>query len=504
MTKSGLKYAIYTRKSQENRDRQALSIDSQISELQEFARKEGLNVVKVLKESQTAFKPGRPVFAELMEYAEEGIVEAVLAWKPDRIARNALDGGRFIQAIDDGYIAELRTPYERFRKEDNRMMLYIHFGMSNDYSRQISANVKRGNREKYRRGEYVGKAPLGYLNEKVGNSRNITPDPDKAPVIKQLFQDYSTGNYSVMDMVRKADSLGLSSVYGRKIAKSGMYTLLQRSAYYGVYEHAGEAHEGSYEPLISKSLFDKVQDVLANKGKPRKRDWSNHAYKGGLIKCAECGCSITATTKVKFYKKTGNTGVYSYYHCSKRRGKCGQKPVKDDELELMLKGYISKVEIDKEVWELGIELLKAKHANEMQQIESARVRKQMEYNKVEKDLERLLEMRMSEEITPEEYIKAKGQLLDQRVALKEQLEDKEHSSDNWLELAENFFETAFRARSIMDGDDTEAKRALVHAVGSNLLLRDGELEFSFKKPFDVLLKPSVRSDVQGRRESNPQ
>ena len=173
-----LKYIIYTRKSQENRDRQALSIGSQIVELKEYASKEGLEVIKTFKESQTAFKPGRPVFAEMMEYLQAGVAKSILVWKPDRIARNALDGGKFIQAMDDGHIQELRTPYERFRKEDNRMMLYIHFGMSNDYSRQISANVKRGNREKYRRGEYPSHAPLGYLNAKVGDSRNIVPDPD--------------------------------------------------------------------------------------------------------------------------------------------------------------------------------------------------------------------------------------------------------------------------------------------------------------------------------------
>lgn len=76
---------------------------------------------------------------------ENGLADAILTWKPDRLARNALDGGRVIQAMDDGKLKEIRTPYECFRQEDNRMLLYIHFGMSNDFSRQISANVKRGN-----------------------------------------------------------------------------------------------------------------------------------------------------------------------------------------------------------------------------------------------------------------------------------------------------------------------------------------------------------------------
>jgi hypothetical protein len=54
----------------------------------------------------------------------------------------------------------------------------------------------------------------------------------------------------------------------------------------------------------------------------------------------------------------------------------------------------------------------------------------------------------------------------------------------------------------MNGDKNEAKRALVEAVGWNLLLRDKKLDFRFRKPYDVLLKPSIRSDVQGWRESH--
>ena len=155
-----LKYIIYTRKSREDKGGQALSLESQIRELKEYAAKENLEVIKILQESQTAYKPGRPVFAGMMEMFELGLANAALVWKPDRISRNALDGGQFIQAMDDGKILELRTPVERFGKDDNRMMLYLHVGMSNEYSKQISINVKRGNRQKYERGEYLGLAPI--------------------------------------------------------------------------------------------------------------------------------------------------------------------------------------------------------------------------------------------------------------------------------------------------------------------------------------------------------
>lgn len=123
--------------------------------------------------------------------------------------------------------------------------------------------------------------------------------------------------------------------------------------------------------------------------------------------------------------------------------------------------------------------------------------------RIEKEMGKLLAMRLDEEIDALEYAEAKKILIDKKIVIEQKQKDREQGSDNWLELAENFFETAFRAREIMNGTDIEKKRELIKAIGSNLLLRDEKLEFSFRKPFDVLLKPEARTDVQGRRELNP-
>ena len=496
-----LKYIIYTRKSQESRDKQVLSIESQKTELRDFAVRGGLNVVAELEESQTAYKPGRPVFARMVEMLEAGVANAVLVWKPDRIARNALDGGRFIQAMDDGMILELRTPYEALRREENRLMMYIHFGMSNDYSRQISANVKRGNREKCRRGEFVGRALPGYLNHQFEDKhRNIIPDPVKAPLMRKVFEEFVTGNYSVQGIVRTASECGLTSVNCKPLAKSGMYKLLSCTAYYGVFQHAGELHQGSYEPLITKELFDRVQVVLRGRSKPRKKDWV-HAYKA-IIKCGGCGCAVTAETKIKHYRRTNRDASYTYYRCTRRRGKCWEEGLTEPELEQVIRDYVGKIEIDEEVWKLGVELLKAKNADEL--VMNAGVRKEMERERdeVEKQMERLLRLRMDNEVTLDEYASEKSKLLNRKVDLSEKLAERDQHPANWLELAENFFETAYQARRIMEFGLPEEKGELVKKVGWNLILKDKKLQFSFREPYDALLRPEVRSSVQACLDSN--
>lgn len=494
-----LKYLIYCRKSSESRDKQALSIEAQIRELQEFAVRNELEVVDIFEESQSAFKLGRPVFNALMERIESGQADGLLVWKLDRLARNPVDGGRIIHDLD-GRLKEIRTTFESFKSEDNRLMLYMYFGMSNDYSRQISANVKRGNRQKYFRGEYLGKAPLGYLNFSDKSSHNIVIDPEKGPIVRRLFEEYGTGLHAVSDVAKIAESLGLRSVFGNPLHKSALYALLRRSTYYGYYRHGGEVHKGTFEPLISKALFDQVQKVLSNRNKPKQAKWV-HEYKG-ILMCATCGCSITAETKKKYYKTTNRHAAYTYYRCTRRRGHCGEPEVTEKELVDMLKAVVNDVVIDQQVWELGLELVKAKHFEQMEEMVGVKRRLDNDLATIEKSLGKALEMRMNEEITLDEYQAVKRSLFDRKASLESKLVDRSQTSNTWLELAEKFFETAFHARQVMEEGSPEEKRQLLKEIGENLVLKDGKVVYTVRKPYDVLLKPRVRDDVQGRIESN--
>lgn len=490
------KYILYARKSSEGRDRQILSIESQLCELNEYAKSHKLEVVDVLEESQSAYKKGRPVFSKMLEKIENGQANALLVWRADRLARNAVDGGRVIQAMDEGQLIEIATPYgETFRNTDNRLMVYVQFGMSSEYSRQISSNVKRGNRQKYIRGEYPGAAPIGFINTHTGSSKNISPDPDKAPLIRKLFELCATGQYSVAELSRIADDLGLKTRNGNKVAKSGMHDLLKRTTYFGLFKHGGQVHEGSYEPIISKELFDRSSAQLMKKQKPHKDRWSHH-FKGFLY-CGECGCSITAETKKKHYTGTNRDASYTYYRCTHRRGRCSQKPITSEEMNHLLSDLLNNVYIDQEVWDLGMELLKEKHSAETQLQEKIRLNWQRDFQKVEKKLDSLLNLRLDQELGAEEYANKKDILLNEKTKIHEKMEDQNASSTHWLELAENFFDTALAIRSIMEGGDYVAKKDLLQKVGSNFMFKDKKVTFTLKKPYDLLVQPRMRSDLQG-------
>ena len=201
MNNSPNNFIIYVRKSTDESNRQVLSIQAQLFELQEMAKREGLNVVSTFEESRTAKQPGRPQFNRMLSEIEKGKAQGIIAWHPDRLARNSVDGGRIVYLVDTGKITDLRFPTFRFEASAHgKFMLNIAFSQSKYYVDNLSENIKRGIRQKLRNGIWPNRPPVGYFNDR--NNRCIAVHPEKAPLVRKAFELYATGNYALHE-VRK-------------------------------------------------------------------------------------------------------------------------------------------------------------------------------------------------------------------------------------------------------------------------------------------------------------
>ena len=148
-----MKYFLYARKSTDEDDKQLLSIEAQLEELREHAAREKLEVVREFVEKRTAKEPGRPIFNDMIRRVEKGEADALLAWHPDRLARNSVDGGRVIWLVDTGKLMALKFPSFWFENTpQGKFMLSIAFGQSKYYVDNLSENVQRGLRQKLRIG----------------------------------------------------------------------------------------------------------------------------------------------------------------------------------------------------------------------------------------------------------------------------------------------------------------------------------------------------------------
>ncbi|MCX6766684.1 MAG: recombinase family protein [Candidatus Moranbacteria bacterium] len=262
------KFFLYARKSTDVEDKQVLSIEAQITELREFAKRENLDVVEEFIEKQSAKIPGRSIFNSMLEKIEKGEVSGIISWHPDRLARNSVDGGKIIYLLDCGHLEMLKFPQFWFEPTpQGKFMLNIAFGQSKYYVDSLSENTKRGLRQKVRRGEYPTLAPMGYIND--SRTKMVIVDKKKSAVICKAFELYAENNSRLEDISDFLAQNGIVSKKGNRLHRDRISYLLSNPFYIGLFRYSGEIHEGKHQPVISNKIFDKVQEVLKQRGKPR-------------------------------------------------------------------------------------------------------------------------------------------------------------------------------------------------------------------------------------------
>jgi len=477
-----MRYIIYARKSTEDEDHQILSIESQLAELREFAAKEKLEIVASLCEAKTAKEPGRTKFAEMLKQIEQNKADGILSWHPDRLARNAVDGGKIIHMIDRGLIKSLKFPTFWFEPTPQGLfMLQIAFGQSKYYVDSLKENVTRGMRQKIRNGVWPLWAPLGYLNNPI--TRGIDIDSKKAILVRKIFKVYSSGKYTLKEMSEWCKKSGLKSNLGNDISPGQVQSTLQNIFYIGLMKYKGEIFEGTHKPLISKKLFDKVQEVLKQRGKPQKIK-HNFAFLG-LMKCP-CSAAITAEKKIK---PSGRE--YIYYRCTKKMGPCPEKHfLREESLVEQIKNYLQKVSLSSQDTEKVLAELEKDELKAKEQTKIVVQNLKNELAEIETKLEKLLDVYLNEVISTKEYTSRKQKILTQKLELQEKIRDFEQKGLSWLEPAREFVLKLNYAEKLRDSDNFPGIKTFLKNIGSNHILQNQKLIFSFKFPFNLAAERS--------------
>lgn len=346
------RYCLYARKSSEDDERQALSIDSQIKEMLEQAERDGLNIAEVRKESHSAKNSGsRPEFNRLIEDIRQKKFDGILTWAADRISRNAGDLGTVVDLMDQGLLQEIRTSGPRFTNSPSDkfmlMMLCSQAKLENDNK---GVNVKRGFRAKVEMGYRPNMSPLGYLHDKYAEkgARRIYVDPERGPIIKEVFQKVAYEGWTGRDIKKHFEEKNFKTRKGKNVSLSMIYRMMDNTFYTGRYEFpsgSGKWFDGKHEPLITREVFDRVQEVMkgaTNRTMPGTKEFAFVK----MFKCGTCGSGITADEKIKRLKD-GTIRRYVYYGCNKKwiTG-CHEPYVREEELFNQLYKIIDKVSID--------------------------------------------------------------------------------------------------------------------------------------------------------------
>lgn len=346
-----IKYCLYARKSTEDDEHQALSIESQIKEMGALAAKEKLEVIEVRSEKHSGKAAGqRPVFQQLLRDIRDGKFNGILTWAPDRLSRNGGDLGVLVDLMDQKVLVEIRTYTQKFTNNPNEKFLLMILGsqakLENDNK---SLNVKRGLKARCEMGLWPGIAPTGYLNDNRSDHKcEILVDPIRSSVVKQIFEKVGRERMSGRRVYAwlKNDAR-FTHRSGKPLSLSNVYNVLRNPFYCGMFEYprgSGQWYTGKHTPLITKELFQLVQEKIAEENRPKKKFQDFTFTK--LMTCGYCGSGVTAQEKSKALKD-GGTNWYIYYSCSKAKDlHCKNPYIREDNLITLLLGLVDQVSID--------------------------------------------------------------------------------------------------------------------------------------------------------------
>ncbi len=506
-----VKYIIYARKSTEDDTRQVQSIDDQIYRLEKLAKELDYKIVSKFTESKSAKDPDKRVeFYKVLKEIESGRADGILCWKLDRLSRNPVDNGRVQWMLQKGIIKVIRTIEREYFPENAGLLFSVESGMATQYVMDLSKNVIRGHDAKLRKGVFPNRPQIGYINfrnNETGESY-IEKDPERYELVRKMWDLMLTGNYSankILDIVNKNwgfKTKKTRKLGGKELSRSAIYTMFTNPFYAGIITWRGkeQPEPGKHEAMITLKEYDKVQILLGNKGKQRPK--TREFPFTGFIRCGECGCQITAITKTKLIKKTNSLKDYHYYHCTRKKKdyNCSQrKQVKAEVLEEQIEREIEKLTIIPEIKTLILNKHKELNKKEIEDRTNIYETRHKTLVATQAQLDRLLDLRLSERISDEEYTEKKTLLVDEVNRLKELLRETEERAQDWLELSEKTFNFATYAHYHFMHGDIQKKRAIATALGVNFSLKDSILHIEPNDWFIPIIEdyPAIEKEYLG-------
>ena len=484
-----MKHFIYCRKSSEDDDRQALSIPAQLSELETIAKANNLSVVDVLTETKTAKEPGREVFNEMLRRIQKGEANSILTWKLDRLARNFDDGGPLIGMLQRGQIQEIRTIEKMYLPGDNVLTIAVEFGMANQYVRDLSLNIRRGIREKVRRGISSAKAPLGYFNHP--KLRTIEPHPKIFPKLKAIFEEFAKGDQCLADVQRALTRAGLVGQRSQKPLKfSTIGDLLRNPFYYGAFVHKGEVHQGIHQPMISKKMFDEIQMILLDIGKPEN---GSRKQKGFLFldfaTCSSCGYAITGERHIK------RSGLkFHYYRCTHKNKNhpCDDRTyTRQETFEAEVKRNATLLTLPDEWKEKFLARVDnwSEELQDRKQIEIETLKEKLA--ELKSKLQRVNNAFAEGSLDVDEFKEIKNPLVPQKMEMEQNLTALQTSRADRLEPLREWILEANTVNQMVADENWLKMKSFLKKTGSNRLLHAQTLRVLFKKHWNRLAETNL-------------
>ena len=474
------KYFAYTRVSTDKQGELGVSLQEQKEIIRRYSSHKNLEISRWFEEMETASKIGRPVFNQMLRSLKAGQADGIIIHKVDRGARNFRDWAEIGELVQQGVEVHFATESLDLTTLGGMLSADIQAVMSVHYSRNLREEVKKGYYGRMKQGFCPHPAPLGYLNN--GKAKPKTIDPVQGPIVRQAFELYASGRYSLLQLKDELYKLGLRTREtpkkpgGRKVSRNSLSEMLSNPFYIGVLhvKKSGRTFAGIHKPLIPKQLFERVQQVKS--GRYVRQIRTHRFLFSRMIECGVCGRSLIGET---------HKG-YVYYRCHNRHAPSTSLS------EEKVKGKIAKLFerlklTPEEVQLVDAFLLGTKEIWEARSRENSKTA-ELALASLQERSSRLTDAYVENLIDRQEFEKKKTALTLERRETESQLTELKNGSWPGRERWEKIVELMKTAYSLYKSDSYDENREIMKEVMSNSVASGNSLVFTVRFPFIELTK----------------
>ncbi len=360
--------------------------------------------------------------------------------------------------------------------------------MANQFILDLRKVTKTGTDTKLKKGWAPYAPPIGYLNaegiDEGEKTKIIISDPERYDSVNKMWSLMLTGAYNPSQILEKANeewgfrTKPYNGQGGNKLARSTIYKVFTNLFYTGIIPYDGQQYPG----------------------KPRSK---THVFPfTGFIRCGDCGCLITAETKTKKLKRTGDVKSYTYYHCTKKKKdyNCSQrKNIRQEDLEKQIVEELDSISILPEFHEWAMKALNELNEQECKQQNQAYDNLFKELSHLKKSKQNLLKLRLRDILTDDEFVEQKNDLSQEIIKTEQELKSHDNKNQKCHDLAIQTFNFAKYAREGFINGDTQTKKEILMALGQNPKILNVKISFQLNEWLQPIKKTYSDLEIEYKR-----
>lgn len=486
---------LYARVSSRDQEREGFSIPAQQKAIHEYAASKGFHILEEFIDIETAKKSGRTNFTRMLAYVRKRHVNppVVLVEKTDRLYRNLKDWVIVDEMKTEIHLVKENVVISEDSRSSEKFMHGIKVLMAKNYVDNLSEEVKKGMDMKAEEGHWPSRAPFGYLNRRDGDKSFIVPDPERALMVRNLFELYDKGGHSILDLAAYARGAGLTGRLGGRLIAGQLHIILRNPIYSGEFRYGGKLYRSKDPVLVDRDLWQRVQDRLD--GHPDTRPGPRNLLYQGLMTCGHCGAKITGEVKRE---------KYTYYRCSQLCTKDEHTYVREERIAQMLAETVVRgLQLKPEPLAVAAKVLKSARVDVVHETEVRLADARARFDRFKRLLDKAYEDKLDGRIDEAFFARKRFEWEEQMQAAHEDVLRYTRADLKVMDTALQVLELVSSAYNAFIRKTPSQQRALLNLLLSNCELRSGVITATYREPFNYLADFAKAGNDDGAESGDP-